>query len=261
MRCKLSVAIILMVTLSLCIIPAISDDSSAVSSVTVKNATISSFDNNIDIKAGQTLTVTVDVYNGGADTIVAGIKITSPSVSVTSDKSEITVDKNKVSTFTLTISTDRLMDHGSYQFTADFTVYAFEDSGYDTGALNFAVTVSSQFSDGSGYNRIMGVFDPLPAPFDSVAATVIITLLLWSLISIFAVLLLMAVVHFVFRSDKGIRSSVDKGTGSMLAIAIMIHGISNSLAVAGGSADASDAAGETLPDDNIAQYAGGSDDE
>ncbi len=32
-------------------------------------------------------------------------------------------------------------------------------------------------------------------------------------------------------------------------------------AVAGGSADASDAAGETLPDDNISQYAGGSDDE
>ena len=32
-------------------------------------------------------------------------------------------------------------------------------------------------------------------------------------------------------------------------------------AVAGGSADASDAAGETLPDDNIAQYGSGSDDE
>ena len=32
-------------------------------------------------------------------------------------------------------------------------------------------------------------------------------------------------------------------------------------AVAGGSADASDAAGEALPDDNIAQYSTGSDDE
>ena len=32
-------------------------------------------------------------------------------------------------------------------------------------------------------------------------------------------------------------------------------------AVAGGSADASDAAGETLPDVNIAQYSNGSDDE
>ena len=32
-------------------------------------------------------------------------------------------------------------------------------------------------------------------------------------------------------------------------------------AVAGGSADASDAAGETLPDDNIAQYSTGADDE
>ena len=32
-------------------------------------------------------------------------------------------------------------------------------------------------------------------------------------------------------------------------------------AVAGGSADASDAAGETLPDDNIAQYSNGSDEE
>lgn len=32
-------------------------------------------------------------------------------------------------------------------------------------------------------------------------------------------------------------------------------------AVAGGSADASDAAGETLPDDNITQYSNGSDDE
>ena len=31
--------------------------------------------------------------------------------------------------------------------------------------------------------------------------------------------------------------------------------------LAGGSADASDAAGETLPDDNIAQYGSGSDDE
>ena len=32
-------------------------------------------------------------------------------------------------------------------------------------------------------------------------------------------------------------------------------------AVAGGSADASDASGETLPDDNIAQYSTGADDE
>ena len=32
-------------------------------------------------------------------------------------------------------------------------------------------------------------------------------------------------------------------------------------AVAGGSADASDASGETLPDDNIAQYGSGGDDE
>ena len=32
-------------------------------------------------------------------------------------------------------------------------------------------------------------------------------------------------------------------------------------AVAGGSADASDAAGETLPDDNISQYSTGSDDD
>lgn len=32
-------------------------------------------------------------------------------------------------------------------------------------------------------------------------------------------------------------------------------------AVAGGSADASDAAGETLPDDNISQYGGAGDDE
>ena len=32
-------------------------------------------------------------------------------------------------------------------------------------------------------------------------------------------------------------------------------------AVAGGSADASDAAGETLPDDNISQYSTGGDDE
>ena len=32
-------------------------------------------------------------------------------------------------------------------------------------------------------------------------------------------------------------------------------------AVAGGSADASDAAGETLPDDNISQYGSGSDDD
>ena len=32
-------------------------------------------------------------------------------------------------------------------------------------------------------------------------------------------------------------------------------------AVAGGSVDSSDSAGETLPDDNIAQYGSGSDDE
>ena len=49
---------------------------------------------------------------------------------------------------------------------------------------------------------------------------------------------------------------------SFYAVTVEIpDAIAENEAVAGGSADASDAAGETLPDDNIAQYGSGSDDE
>lgn len=232
MRCR---CMILALAIALLFLPISLSDVSGTSTVDINGAQISSFDDSKEVSAGQSYTLTVDVYNGNTDYIVVGASLSETPLSVSLDTKEISVDKNKIGTFIITVNVDRLMNHGNYTFDMKFIVYNFADGTYKEGSMTFAISVSSQFSDGSGYNMILGIFPHLPAPFDEVYITVIITLLIWVGIAAFAVGLLMVAVRLVFRNDKNVRKDIDKVSGAMLTIAIMIHGISNALSVAGAS--------------------------
>ena len=232
MRCR---CMILALAIALLFLPISLSDVSGTSTVDINGAQISSFDDSKEVSAGQSYTLTVDVYNGNTDYIIVGASLSETPLSVSLDTKEISVDKNKIGTFIITVEVDRLMNHGNYTFDMKFIVYNFADGTYKEGSMTFTINVSSQFSDGSGYNMILGIFPHLPAPFDEVYITVIITLLIWVGIAAFAVGLLMIAVRLVFRNDKNVRKDIDKVSGAMLTIAIMIHGISNALSVAGAS--------------------------
>ena len=196
MRCR---CMIMALAIALLFLPISLSDVSGTSTVDINGAQISSFDDSKEVSAGQSYTLTVDVYNGNTDYIVVGASLSETPLSVSLDTKEISVDKNKIGTFIITVNVDRLMNHGNYTFDMKFIVYNFADGTYKEGSMTFAISVSSQFSDGSGYNMILGIFPHLPAPFDEVYITVIITLLIWVGIAAFAVGLLMVAVRLVFK--------------------------------------------------------------
>ncbi len=223
------------VLLTLLCVPIVTEESSATASYTINGAVISTFDDHKDIPAGQTVTLSVDVYNGNTDTIVVGMELLPSKVNASLVTKEISVDSNKMGSFGIVITTDKLMNHGTYTLNLEMTVYDFDTKTTDVGTIPFTISVSSVYSDGSGFNRIMGIFPPLPTPFDTVEVTVTVTVIIWAAIALVAVCILMVAVHLILRNDKDVAKTVNRGTGILMTVGIMVYGASNALNVAGAS--------------------------
>ena len=223
------------VLLTLLCVPVVVGESSATASYTINGAVISTFDDHKDIPAGQTVTLSVDVYNGNTDTIVVGMELLPSKVDASLVTKEISVDSNKMGSFGIVITTDKLMNHGTYTLNLKMTVYDFETKTTDVGTIPFTISVSSVYSDGSGFNKILGIFPPLPAPLDGVEVTVTVTVIIWAVIAVVAVCLLKLAVYFIIKNDKDIAKTVNRGTGILMTVGIMVYGASNALNVAGAS--------------------------
>ena len=227
--------LIILAVLMVVILPIVTETSSAMSSREINGATLSTFDNNVNLQAGQSGYVNIDVYNSNSTTTVVGIETSAKGITVRPSVNEISVDSGKMSSFKIYIETDKLMNHGTYGFVLTVTVYDFGSANYEEGTLTFNVNITSVYSDGSGFNMIMGLFPPLPSPLDTVPVTVTITLVAWLAISILIYMMVMVVVHFVFSKEEVLKKTVNHGTGSLLVLAVMVYGVSNALSVAGAS--------------------------
>ncbi|MBQ7702649.1 MAG: mechanosensitive ion channel [Candidatus Methanomethylophilaceae archaeon] len=227
-----SLVIIAIMLVLLCTPLAVSDASGS-SSYTINGAVISTFDDSVQIPAGKTKTLTVDVYNGNENTTVVGISLTSTDLNASLSTKELSLEKNKMGSFAISITTDKLMNHGHYSFEIKLTVYDFGTKTTESGTITFQVTVTSPYSDGSAYNRILGIFDPLPSPLDTVEITVVVTLILWFIIAVVAHLILMFVLYLLIKQNDEVKRNITRGTGILMFVGIMVTGISNALDVAG----------------------------
>lgn len=217
------------------LIPLSASSSEAVATITVNGATVSSFDDNIEIRAGTEASITITVHNENSDYASVLLLVKSKGLDVSLPVKEAVIKSGSMQQFYINIETSRMAEHGDYSIRLTAKVYSFADDTSATGEMDIAVKVNSAYSDGSGYNKIMCIFPPLPAPFDSVPVTIAVTLLIWFAISVAAFFFFGFIIKIIFREAKEDIPHIKKISGSMIILAIMVHAASDTLVIMGAS--------------------------
>ncbi len=232
MKSKNVVMIVFAVLLILCSCTA--GVSEASKNVTVNGAAVSTFDDSISIAAGETKAASIMITNADTDYITVCVKAKSPEGILCSlDKNESEIAKGKAESYTLTIQSSRFTEHGSYNVVMDIDVFSFSANKTETAQMNISVTVRPEYSDVGEFNKVFGIFDPLPAPFDKPLASALITFAIWCCIAAVAPIIIRPVWAWIFRNDDDDRRDITRTTGKMAILIIIIFGIRKSLVVYG----------------------------
>lgn len=237
MKAEFRMMIVLALVLSLSLVPMVSEDSDASAYVQCNGLNISTFDDNVEMKAGGSVVVNLSLRNdaNGDITVKLGAAIPSRSmISVSFDNNDFTLAKGKSSVVKATFSSDRASTHDTYQTLITFIVYNYSAATEGSGSLTINSTVTTQYASDESFNKIFGIFDNnLPEPFNTPVASAIITGLIWIVIAVLAFAILFFISGRYFKTDVEELVSVRKKTGMLMVIIILLFGLIESLKVYG----------------------------
>ena len=215
-------------------VPLTSDTSDAYNSVHPNGVDVTIFDDSLTLGAGGSVTTVLTFMNNSGNSAAVDISCSKDGVIVTSlDSSEFNLSDGGSKQVNLTVSTDKLSKHGGYTLNVTITVMNYNTKTTEEAVIPIAITVTSNYSSDSVYNRIFGIFDSLGEPFNTPEYTAAITMLLWMGVAVLAFFALRAVVFAIFKKDKEAAREISGKTGAMLLISILFYGLSNSLMVYG----------------------------
>lgn len=226
---KLAVAVLLMFLAAMLA----SSGAGATSTISVDGAVISTFDDSKDVAAGEPVDVTVTVMNTSKMPISVHLSSSPGSVTVTIPVNEWTINPNDAVNFKLTAKTDRYAQNGDYSASVKISVYNYETGKMDSAVLPITLHVKSSYTSDSEFNRILGIFPPLPAPLDTPAATAGITFLIWCAIAALVFGIVYLFVRRFFRNEIDDGKGVLKITGSVAVVVVLLIGITNTMSVYG----------------------------
>ena len=147
--------------------------------------------NNLSLKAGDSVTIYLDIYNKFSREIVVYVYYDDkqdPDIDVGFPNGQrIPIKGTSMGYCELDISVDmyaKSTDH-ALKFDIKINDPLREHTIEADASHSLMITVSSELSAGEQYNKIMGMIDNhLPAPLNSPLATTIITMLIWVLIAV-----------------------------------------------------------------------------
>ena len=236
MRCERLMLILIAVSMVIAVVPLASDSSDASTDRNIDGVVVTVFDDSISLSAGSSVSTSITFFTETSNDYLIDITFSNDSggaFSTSVDDKEFTLNSKSPATVNLKVTTDKLSRHGDYNITVSMTVYDYQAATTTVDTLTVAVKVTSSYASDSAFNRILGIFDPLPDPYDSPAYTAGITLAIWGGIGIGVFLLFRLAVQAVFRKDKESAREIGNKTGAMLAASVIIYGLANAAMVYG----------------------------
>jgi hypothetical protein len=147
--------------------------------------------NNLSLKAGDSVTIYLDIYNKFSREVVVYVYYDNsqdPDINVGFPNGHrIPIAGTSMGYCELDISVDRYARSTDHALHFDIMINdpLRENTIEADASHSLMITVSSELSAGEQYNKIMGVVDNhLPAPLNSPLSTTIITMLIWILIAV-----------------------------------------------------------------------------
>jgi len=211
--------------------------SSEASWVECNDATISVFDENVSVNAGNSTTFNIYITNNNTTDTIAINPLSDSSTEtlyLMFDRTDIMVDPGKADYIVVTVETAKYAHQDLYPMVIEIEVMNLVTGSKDSTTISISVSVESSYSSSGYYNKILGVFEnPLPAPFDSLAATCLITLALWIIVSLVASTIILDFVLRVFFKNQEEREEIGHQVEKLFFICFMVYGIINCLHVLG----------------------------
>ena len=146
--------------------------------------------NSLQLNAGETVKIYLDIVNNFERTLVVYIYYTDkdPDIGINFPEGHrIVIESGEVECCEMDITVGKYAKSTDHALGFDITIND-PDRGQPIRANasnSLMITVTSKLSSGEQYNKILGFIDNhLPAPFNTSAASAVITLLIWVLAAI-----------------------------------------------------------------------------
>ncbi len=192
------------------------------------------FSDGIEMNTVESYPVSLHFYNGHPTAV--SVKVSddgSGPVNLSVPSDELLIGPGESYEMESSLSTDRYTSMGDYDITF---VLKVSDGVTDpqTGTMTVPISVTSNYSSGTNYNRIMGVFDnSFLSPANNALVTGLVTLLIWVGIALAASSLFLLVLKTLFRITERDSDTLGRSTTVGVFFCIMLYGIYNSLLVMG----------------------------
>lgn len=231
----------LMMVMPLCMTMA-SDDCDAKFQEELGGINISSFDESMDIDAGDSYSITFVMFNTTSDMKIVSLTevfVTDVNLgSVSYPKDLIKLDENGYETFSITVSINKFADAGMHNL--KFTVIACDSDDSTTEVretYTIPLKVNSNYAAGDVYNKFFGIIpNTLPAPFNDSLFTALITLLVWCLVSTIIGHIIYVIVDRKWSKNvEGNASKESRSIGRNVTLILILAGVTMCLKIFGAS--------------------------
>ena len=212
--------------------------SSEATSVECNGATISVFDENLEVNAGSSITLKIYINNNTPDFIAINPTCvsSSDSVYITFDETDISIAPGIAKNIVVTIEAAKFAHESQYPLEMNISVMNLTTTDDPVSTtITISVNVVSNYSSSGYYNKILGIFEnPFPTPFNSLAATSLITFALWIIIALIAsTLVLSFILRVFFKDNHEERTEIRQKVGKLFFFCFMVYGLINCLHVLG----------------------------
>ena len=230
---SLTVLAVCLVALTACFASA---DASAVGeqSVDIGDVNVYCVDSDVVLDARSTHTLNLVLTNKSSEEVIVSVdcSATADGITLSADaQSLMTIEPGKMATLPVTIHVDKYAPTEKVSVPIVFTVLP----GPGTGTLSIDIEVTSAYESEGRFNMILGVFaSPLGDSLNTPAVNTAISAIIWVLLAVAAALVSDRIMQGRTKADRSSQEMKDiRWAGRMIAVLIILFGISNCLSVYG----------------------------
>ena len=216
--------------------PVSCDAETAINKIENNGVTLVLFDEGVDMNVSKGYAFVLHAYNDNATAVT--IKIVDDGGSVIKlsiPEDQVLIDAGGVADLNGRLVTDRYTSKGDYSITISMLVMNGVDEP-TSGSMTIPVKVTSVYSSGERFNRILGMFDnELPAPFNTAVAAAAISMLIWIGLAMVISTVLYLILKTFFKITEKDSKTLGKSTILGVFFIVILMGINNCLYVVGAS--------------------------
>jgi potassium efflux system protein len=225
---------LLLAVITLTAVPLTAETDNA-ATVTTGGVTVVGSSDSFTVKSDSSTTIYLSIYNNNSEYVTVAMVDDGimEDTNITFSSNYLVMNGNSAIGITAKISVGNLVPSGTH--TDSITAKVIDNLGNESAVtMTMTITVNTNYDSSDSYNKIVGIYEnPLPAPYNDLKYTVMISIGIWVAISAAFIAFYDLILRIFMRRHAEERLEVRKHTDKMLVSAVMLNGVANIMGVVG----------------------------